>query len=104
MSDKATVSTVACVYVDVFIAHGSEGFTEVFQQTEQKTASTDQHQGFFVEDIDFLGDQECSKTSAKGDITRLGDERVAGKGIDNAVGFLLGVYIEKSQGKLWSPA
>lgn len=79
----------------MFIAHGSEGFTEVFQQTKQETASTNQHQGFFVEDIDFLGDQEGSKTSAEGDITGLGDERVAGKGIDNAVRLLLGFYIKR---------
>jgi hypothetical protein len=74
----------------MFIGHVGERFSEVLQENTEKTSRSDQDQGLFVQNVDFLGDQESGQTSSSSNITSLGDDGVTGKRINEAVGLLLG--------------
>lgn len=57
----------------MFISHVHEGFSEVLDEKTKETSGGNQDQGFFIKDIDFLGNQESSKTSAQSNKTSLGN-------------------------------
>jgi hypothetical protein len=76
----------------VFGGHVVVRLLEVLEQKTQKTTGGKQHQGFFVKDVDFLGNQKGKRTSGQGDEASLGNEVVAGKSIDDAVGLFLGLF------------
>jgi hypothetical protein len=73
----------------VFIGHVGERFSEVLQEDTEKTSRSDQNQSFFVQNVDFLGDQESGQTSSSSNITSLGDDGVTGKRVNEAIGLLL---------------
>jgi hypothetical protein len=75
----------------VFVSHVGEGFSEILQEDTKKTSRGNQNQSFFVQNVDFLGDQESGQTSGSGNVTGLGDDGVTGKRIDEAVSLFLGL-------------
>lgn len=77
--------------LNVLAGHVVVGFAEVLEQDGQETTGGDKDKSFFVEDIDFLGNEESGETGAESDETSLGDERVAGKRVNDAGSLLLGV-------------
>lgn len=81
---------VVVIYVNVFVGHVGEGFSEVLQEDTEKSGGGDQDKGFFVQDIDLLGDQEGRDTGESSNITSLGNNRVTGKRVNETVGLLLG--------------
>jgi hypothetical protein len=80
----------------MLIGHAVVRLLEVLEQSTGETTKGNKDKGFFVEDVDLLGNKEGSQTSTESNITSLGDKGVTGQGIDNASGLLLGLNCSKS--------
>jgi hypothetical protein len=79
------------IYFNVFVGHVGERFSEVLQKDTEETSGSNQNQSFFVQYVDFLGDQESRQTSGGSNVTSLGNDGITGKGINETVSLLLGI-------------
>jgi hypothetical protein len=66
----------------VFVGHVVEGLSKVLQEKTKKGGGTDQNQGFFVHNVNLLGDQVRGQTGTGGNVGSLGGNRVTGKTIE----------------------
>ena len=76
--------------VDVDISPLVEGLAGSLDDTAEGGSESQEDQGLLVEDVDLLGDQVGGSASNGGDVSSLGDQRVTGEGVNDALGLGLG--------------
>lgn len=72
----------------MLLSHVGVGLSQVLEQDTQKTSAGNQDQGFFVENVDFLGDKCSGQTGTNSQVAGLGGNGVTGKDIQNTGLFL----------------
>jgi hypothetical protein len=66
------------------------GLSNELGEVCQKNHESSKDDGLFVDDIEFLRDGRCEKTSSQNNTTSLSNERAAGNGVNESVGTLCG--------------